>query len=111
MNMGAEAEPTQIRLVCVGDEEVATGSHVRKWMETRPLEDVEIDVKFDVNLTSALEILEHGDADLIAISALSWYLCKGAPNTMVATALPRRDENHILVADDRISHLPRKSIF
>ena len=108
--MGAEAEPTQIRLVCVGDEEVATGSHVRKWMETRPLEDVEIDVTFDVNLTSALEILGNGDADLIAISALSWYLCKGAPNTMVATALPRRDENHILVAEDRISHLPRKSI-
>ena len=108
--MGAEAEPTQIRLVCVGDEEVATGSHVRKWMETRPLEDIEIDVKFDVNLTSALEILEHGDADLIAISALSWYLCKGAPETMVATALPRRDENHILVADDRLNFLPHKTV-
>ena len=34
-NMGAEAEPTQIRLVCVGDDDVATGSHVRKWMETK----------------------------------------------------------------------------
>ena len=108
--MGAEAEPTQIRLVCVGDEEAHTVSHVRKWMETRPLEDIEIDVQFDVGLSSALETLEDGGADLMAISALSWYLCKGAPDTMVATALPRRDENHILVAGDRISHLPRKSI-
>ena len=108
--MGAEAEPTQIRLVCVGDDEVATGSHVRKWMETRPMEDIELDVQFDVELSSALETLENGDADLLAVSALRWHMIKGAPETMVATALPRRDENHILVADDRISHLPRKSI-
>ena len=50
MNMGAEAEPTQIRLVCVGDDDVATGSHVRKWMETKPLEDLEIDVEFGLSL-------------------------------------------------------------
>ncbi len=108
--MGAEAEPTQIRLVCVGDDDVATGSHVQKWMETRPLEGIEFDVQFDVGLSSALEILEGGGVDLLAISASSWFVCKGAPDTMVAAALPRRDENHILVADDRISHLPRKSI-
>ena len=90
--MGAEAEPTQIRRVCVGDEDTHTVSHVRKWMETRPLEDIEINVQFDVGLSSALETLEDGGADLMAISALSWYLCKGAPDTMVATALPRRDE-------------------
>ncbi|MEE2748116.1 MAG: hypothetical protein VX473_06600 [Candidatus Thermoplasmatota archaeon] len=108
--MGAEAEPTQIRLVCVGNEEIATGSHIRKWMETRPLEDLDIDVQFDVELTPALEILENGEADLLAISASNWYLCKGAPNTMVAAALPRRDENHILIADDRIGYLQYKSI-
>jgi len=110
MNMGAEAEPTQIRLVCVGDDDVATGSHVRKWMETRPMEHIKLDVQFDVELSSALETLENGDADLLAVSASRWHMIKGAPDTMVATALPRRDENHILVADDRISHLPRKSI-
>ncbi len=108
--MGAEAEPTQIRLVCVGNEDIATNTHVRKWMDTRPLEDIEIDVQFNVELASALEILENGDADLLAISASNWYLCKGAPKTMVAAALPRRDENHILVANDRIDFLPYKSI-
>jgi hypothetical protein len=108
--MGAEAEPTQIRLVCVGNDDVATATHVRKWMETRPLEDLEIEVKFDVDLTSALEILENGDADLLAISASSWYMCQGAPDTMVTATLPRRDESHILVADDRLDYLPHKSI-
>jgi len=108
--MGAEAEPEQIRLVCVGNDEIATSDHVRKWMETQPLEDIEVTAQFDVELPSALEILENGDADLIAISASNWYLCKGAPDTMVAAALPRRDENHILVADDRIAYLPHKSI-
>jgi len=108
--MGAEAEPTQIRLVCVGDDDVATGSHVRKWMETRPMEGIELDVQFDVELSAALETLENEGADLLAVSASKWYMIKGSPDTMVATALPRRNENHILVADDRISHLPRKSI-
>ena len=108
--MGAEAEPTQIRLVCVGDDDVATGSHVRKWMETKPLANLEIDIQFDVELKSALEILENGETDLLAISASSWYVCKGAPNTMVAAALPRRDENHILVAKDRLDYLDYKSV-
>mgnify|MGYP000087182802 CR=1 FL=1 len=108
--MGAEAEPTQISLVCVGDSEIATETHVRKWMETRPLEDIDIDIQFGVELSSALEILENGEADLLAISAWSWYVCKGAPNTMVSAALPRRDENHILVANDRLNFLPHKSI-
>ena len=108
--MGAEAEPNQIRLVCVGNDEIATSGDVRKWMETQPLEGIEVTAQFDVSLQSALEILENGDADLIAISASNWYLCKGAPNTMVAAVLPRRDENHILVADDRIGYLPHKSI-
>ena len=108
--MGAEAEPNQIRLICVGNDEDATPAYVRKWLETQPLEDLEIDVEFDVNLTSAISILENGDADLLAVSASAWYLAKGAPNTMVATAIPRRDENHILVADDRPAYLPHKSI-
>tara|TARA_B110000438_G_scaffold302988_1_gene362601 strand:+ start:891 stop:1958 length:1068 start_codon:yes stop_codon:yes gene_type:complete len=108
--MGAEAEPTQIRLVCIGDDEVATAAHIRKWMDTQPLEDLEIEVQFDVDLSSALDILENGDADLLAISAVSWYMCQGAPDTMVTAALPRRDENHILVANDRLDYLPHKSI-
>ena len=108
--MGAEAEPNQIRIVCVGNDEHATPVYVRKWLETQPLEDLKIDVEFDVNLTSAISILDNGDADLLAVSASAWYLSKGAPNTMVATAIPRRDENHILVADDRPAFLPHKSI-
>ena len=110
MNMGATAEPKHIRLVCVGDEEEATPLHIRKWMETQPLQGLEMTVQFDEDLSSALAILEGGDADLLAISASTWHLCKGAPETMVATALPRRDENHILVADDRLGYLPYKSI-
>ena len=108
--MVAEAEPNQIRLVCVGNQEDHAPAHVRKWLETRPLEDLEIEIEFDINLTAALSILENGDADLLAVSALTWYLSKGAPDTMVATAIPRRDANHILVADDRPSYLPHKSI-
>ena len=108
--MGAEAESEQIRLVCIGDEEDSTPKHIRQWLETQPLEDIEVTVQFDKDLTSALEILGEGEADLLAISASTWHLCKGAPGTMVATALPRRDENHILVADDRLGYLPHKSI-
>jgi len=108
--MGATAEPKHIRLVCVGDEEEATPLHIRKWMETQPLQGLEMTVQFDEDLSSALAILEEGDADLLAISASTWHLCKGAPETMVATALPRRDENHILVAGDRLGYLPYKSI-
>ena len=110
MKMGAEAEPTQIRLVCVGDDDVATGSHVRRWMETRPMENIELDVQFDVELSAAVDTLENGDADFLAISASRWHMIKGAPDTVVATALPRRDENHILVADDRLNFLPPKTI-
>ena len=109
MNMGATAEPKHIRLVCVGDEEEAPPLHIRKWMETQPLQGLEMTVQFDEDLSSALAILEEGDADLLAISASTWHLCKGAPETMVATALPRRDENHILVANDRLGYLPYKS--
>jgi len=110
MNMVAEAEPNQIRLVCIGNQEEHTQTHVRKWLETRPLEDLEIDVEFDVDLTSGLSILESGDADLLAVSALTWHRSQGAPDTRVATAIPRRDTNHILVANDRPSCLPHKSI-
>ena len=110
MNMGAEAEPEQIRLICLGNEEDSTPVHVRKWIETQPLEGFEIEIEFDEELASALQLLAEGDVDLLAISAMTWYLCKGAPETMVAAALPRRDENHILVADDRLGYLPHKSI-
>ncbi|MDP7329566.1 MAG: hypothetical protein QF612_07010, partial [Candidatus Thalassarchaeaceae archaeon] len=110
MNMGAEAEFEQIRLVCVGGEECSAPLHVQQWMETQPLEGIEVTVQFDEDLTSALEILESGDADLLAISASTWHLCKGASGTMVTAALPRRDENHILVANDRLGYLPHKSI-
>ena len=108
--MGAEAESEQIRLVCIGGAEDATPQHIRQWMETQPLEGIEVTVQFDKDLTTALEILEDGEADLLAVSASTWHLCKGAPGTMVATALPRREENHILVADDRLGYLPHKSI-
>ena len=108
--MVAEAEPNHIRLVCVGDEEDAAPHHVRKWKETQPLEGIEVTVQFDEDLTSALEILKEGEADLLAVSASTWHLSKGAPETVVATALPRRDENHILVASDRLGFLPHKSI-
>ncbi|MEE3310565.1 MAG: hypothetical protein VX230_03640, partial [Candidatus Thermoplasmatota archaeon] len=66
MNMVAEAEPNQIRLVCVGGDEDSAPPHIRKWMETRPLEGIEVAVQFDEDLTSALEILEEGGADLLA---------------------------------------------
>ncbi|MCS5535646.1 MAG: hypothetical protein NZ802_07305, partial [Candidatus Poseidoniales archaeon] len=64
MNMVAEAEPNHIRLVCIGGEEDATPQHIRQWMETQPLEGIGVDVQFDKDLASALEILESGEADL-----------------------------------------------
>ena len=39
----------------------------------------------------------------------NWYAC-GSRTYGGSTAIPRRDENHILVADDRPHHLPHKSI-
>ena len=108
--MVAEAEPDHIRLVCVGGDEDSAPHHVRKWMETQPLEGIEVTVQFDEDLASALEILKEGEADLLAVSGSTWHLWKGAPDTMVAAALPRRDENHILVADDRLNFLPHKTV-
>ena len=108
--MEATADSNQIRLLCIGGEDEAAPEHVRKWLETQPLAELEIETEFDLDLPSALSSLENGDADLLAISASTWYMVKGSPDTMVAAAIPRRDVNHILVADDRPAYLPHKSI-
>ena len=42
--MGAEAESNHIRLVCIGEDDDYTPTHIRKWMETQPLEGIEITV-------------------------------------------------------------------
>ena len=110
MNMGAQAEPTQFRLVCIGTDDDYTPVHIRKWMETQPLEGLEIAVEYDSELSIGLERLDGGDVDLIAISAQTWHASENVENCVVAAAIPRRDENHILVAHDRPTHLPHKSI-
>ena len=108
--MGAGAESDHIRLVCIGDDDDYAPAHIRKWMETQPLEDIEITVEFDNDLSNGLTMLDNGDVDLIGISAQTWYACEKPEHMVVSTAIPRRDENHILVADDRPHHLPHKSI-
>ena len=54
--MGAESDSNRIRLVCIGNEDDYTPTHVRKWMETEPLIDVEITVDFDSDLSNSLTI-------------------------------------------------------
>ena len=66
--------------------------------------------QFDNDLSNGLTMLDNGDVDLIGISAQTWYACEKPEHMVVSTAIPRRDENHILVADDRPHHLPHKSI-
>ena len=110
MNMEAEADSNQIRLVCIGSDDDYTPVHVRKWMETQPLENIDMDIQFESELSNGLALLDGGDVDLIAISAQTWYESEKPGGVTVATAIPRRDENHILVADDRPHHLPHKSI-
>ena len=79
-------------------------------METQPLENIDMDIQFESELSNGLALLDGGDVDLIAISAQAWYDSGKPGGVTVATAIPRRDENHILVADDRPHHLPHKSI-
>jgi|TARA_B100001741_G_scaffold284869_1_gene260704 hypothetical protein len=110
MNMGAEAESEHIRLVCIGNNDDFAPVHVQKWLETQPLDDIDIIVHFETDLSNGLMMLDNGEVDLIAISARAWYSSKRPGFAVVATAIPRRDENHILVADDRPHHLPHKSI-
>ena len=103
--MGAEGESNHIRLVCIGEDDDYTPAHIRKWMETQPLEDIEITVEFGSDLSNGLTMLDNGEVDLIGISAQTWYSCEKPAHMVVSTAIPRRDENHILVADDRLHHL------
>ncbi len=106
--MGAEAEPTSIRLVCIGDNEDYSPIHIRKWMETQPLEGIELTLEFESELSNGLKMLDDGDVDLIAISAKEWHTSQTGRG-IVATAIPRRDENHILVASEGWK-VPYKSI-
>ena len=108
--MEAEAESNRIRLLCIDDDDDYASTHIKKWMETQPLEEIEIIVGFESELSNGLVKLDNGDVDLMAISAQAWFANENRGNTVVATAIPRRDENHILVANDRPHHLPHKSI-
>ena len=107
--MGAEAEAERIRIVCIGDDDDYTPVHVRKWMDTQPLEDIKVTTDFDSTLSNGLMMLDNGDVDLIAISARAWYSSARPEFAVVATAIPRRDENHILVASEGWK-VPYKSI-
>ena len=107
--MEAEADSNQIRLVCIGSDDDYTPVHVRKWMETQPLENIDMDIQFESELSNGLALLDGGDVDLIAISAQAWYESEKPRGVIVATAIPRRDENHILVASEGWK-IPYKSI-
>ncbi len=108
--MEAAAGSDSIHILCIGTDEDAAPRHVRKWLETTPMEGLDLITEFDGALEEGLLRLEEGEVDLLAISASVWYERNAARDTRVATALPRREENHILVADDRPAYLPFKSI-
>jgi hypothetical protein len=110
MMMEAEAASNGIRLFAVGDSASPTPRHVRKWAETRPVEGLEIEIEQGADLHEALDRLSNHSVDLIAVSARLWNDAVEVSDTIVATALPRREENHILVANDRPAFLPHKSI-
>ena len=58
--MGAEGESNHIRLVCIGEGDDYAPAHIRKWMETQPLEDIEITVEFGSDLSYGLTMLDYG---------------------------------------------------
>tara|TARA_Y100000589_G_scaffold117667_4_gene111656 strand:+ start:20911 stop:21975 length:1065 start_codon:yes stop_codon:yes gene_type:complete len=107
--MEAEADSNQIRLACIGTDDDYTPVHIRKWMETRPLENIDMDIQFESELSNGFSLLDSGDVDLIAISAQKWFQSEKPTGLKVATAIPRRDENHILVASEGWK-VPYKSI-
>ena len=86
--MEAEADSNQIRLVCIGSDDDYTPVHVRKWMETQPLENIDMDIQFESELSNGLALLDGGDVDLIAISAQAWYESEKPRGVTVATAIP-----------------------
>lgn len=109
--MEANAGAETLILQCVGGPSDATSDHVERWILTQATADVQIEARLaPIEFTAGLAALSEGETDLLAVSARDWFAA-GEPNDgRVAAVLPRREENHILVADDRPSHLPYKSI-
>ncbi|MBN17838.1 MAG: hypothetical protein CMB37_06760 [Euryarchaeota archaeon] len=108
--MEDELGSNQYHLACVGDESSPTPQNVARWLESQPLQDFSITADFGLGIDAALGRLEDGDVDLIAVSASTWSQVKDVSRFTVAAALPRREENHILVANDRIHKLEHKSV-
>jgi len=103
-------DSNKYHLACVGDEQSPTPYNVKKWLESQPLQDISITADYGIEIEAAIERLEEGEFDLIAVSASTWSQFQNASDVNVATALPRRDGNHILVASDRIHKLEHKSV-
>ncbi len=110
--MEATATPEDIRLVVVQTEDCPTFSHVQKWIESQHTKELNIEIESKDNLNSAIESLDEHNCDLLAIEAKLWhdYYPNNDGDYVVATALSRREENHILVASDRPAFLPHRSV-
>ena len=110
--MEATATPEDIRLVVVQTEDSPTFTHVQKWIESQQTKGLNIEIESKDDLNSAIESLDEHNCDLLAIEAKLWhdYYPNNDGDYVVATALSRREENHILVASDRPAFLPHRSV-
>ena len=110
--MEATAALNRIRLGIAITDDCPTELHVQKWLDSKPAEGLEIELSTIDSLGDALNLLSEHEIDLIAVEASFWQTnqAMNIEKFIVTTALPRRNENHILVAGDRPGFLPHKSI-
>ncbi len=110
--MEATATPQNIRLLVVQSKDGPTFPHVEKWMESHQTVGLNIEIETKDNLDVALKSLKEHKTDLIAVEASLWHNLHPTSDEgcIVTTALPRREESHILVASDRPAFLPHRSV-
>ena len=113
MEMTEPAKDQAVRIAIAATPHSATADHVRRWLSTAPAESAQASVEGHPDLASALASLDDFEADLVAVAAPEWFAIHPARDPaglQVATALPRRDEHHVLIAEDRVDHLPHKAV-
>lgn len=113
MDMTEPAQSEAPRIATAATPHSATADHVRRWLTSAPAQAAQAIVEQHPDLATALASLDDFESDIIAVAAAEWYALhpeRDPDGLQVVTALPRRDENHVLIAEDRIDHLPYKAV-
>jgi len=77
--------------------------HIEKMVEQRSKE-MDLLLKQLPHLETAIEHLETGNADLVAMSAFDWKKFN-SPDLIISAILPRREPTWVLVCDDKPEYL------